>query len=447
MKETQHIEWKESWRDEYLKWICGFANAEGGILVIGRNDKGVITGLPEAAKLLGEIPNKVRDVLGIMVKVNLRVGAGKEYLEIVVEPYPYPVSYKGEYHCRSGSTKQELKGAALDKFLLRKQGRHWDGVPVPVVRARDLSRAAVEAFRKRARAGQRLEAGILRESASRLMEKLHLLDGPYLKRAAVLLFHADPERFVTGAFVKLGFFRTNADLLFHDEVHGDLFTQVEKTTDLLLTKYLKAGLSYEGLQRVERYPVPEAALREAVLNAVIHKDYASAIPIQISVYADRLQFWNPGQLPPGWTVEKLKGKHSSQPFNPDVANAFFRVGLIEAWGRGIERMLEACREAGFAEPTFQYEASGLWVNFAFPKEVVPAKVVGAGEKAREKAREKTSEKILRLVRENPQVSADELADALGITRKGVEWQIGRMKKQGLLKRVGPDRGGHWEVPK
>jgi ATP-dependent DNA helicase RecG len=122
--EHQHVEWKESWRDEYLKWICGFANADGGVLVIGRNDKGVVVG----SRLLVDIPNKVRDILGIMVDVNLRKEVGEEFLEIRVEPYPYPVSYRGEYHFRSGSTKQELKGAALDKFLLRKQGRTWDGV-------------------------------------------------------------------------------------------------------------------------------------------------------------------------------------------------------------------------------------------------------------------------------------------------------------------------------
>ncbi|MFH1124164.1 MAG: ATP-binding protein, partial [Pseudomonadota bacterium] len=93
MKESQHIEYKESWRDEFLKWISGFANADGGVLHIGRNDKGVVRGLPTAAKLLEDIPNKVRDILGIMVQVNLREQAGKEYLEIAVEPYPYPVSY------------------------------------------------------------------------------------------------------------------------------------------------------------------------------------------------------------------------------------------------------------------------------------------------------------------------------------------------------------------
>ena len=136
MKEHQHIEWKEIWRDEYLKWISGFANAEGGTLVIGRNDKGNVVGVADAKKLLVDLPNKLRDILGILVAVNLKRSAGKEMIEIVVEPYPYPVSYKGEYHVRSGSTKQELKGAALDQFLLKKRGLHWDGEPVPHVAAR-----------------------------------------------------------------------------------------------------------------------------------------------------------------------------------------------------------------------------------------------------------------------------------------------------------------------
>lgn len=139
MTENQSIEWKETWRDEYLKWVCGFANAGGGILVIGKSNKGIPVGVSGAAKLLEDIPNKVRDVLGILVDVNLRNEAGADLVEIVVEPYPYPISYKGEYHYRSGSTKQELKGAALDRFLLRKQGRHWDGVPVPSVSARPIS--------------------------------------------------------------------------------------------------------------------------------------------------------------------------------------------------------------------------------------------------------------------------------------------------------------------
>ena len=363
--ENQHVEWKESWRDEYLKWVCGFADAEGGTLVIGRNDSGAVVGVKGARKLLEDLPNKVRDVLGIMVDVNLRTDAGRVYLEMAVAAYPNPISVRGEYYYRSGSTNQALKGAALDRFLLRKQGRHWDGVPVPHVAPKDLDTRVLARFRQLAARSKRLSAEMLQEPDAALIDKLHLKEGTYLKRAAVLLFHPDPERLVTGAFVKVGFFANNADLLYHDEIHGDLFTQVDKTLDLLLSKYLRAMISYDGVQRVETYPVPEPALREALLNAIAHKDYASGAPIQISVYQDKLMLWNPGQLPPDWTVARLTEKHSSQPWNPDVANAFFRAGMIESWGRGIERMLAECEAAGFPAPQLRYEQTGLWVTFDY----------------------------------------------------------------------------------
>ena len=122
MKESQHTEWKESWRDDHLRSLCGFANAEGGVLVVGRDDKGKILGIPDARRLLEELPNKIRDLLGIMVDVNLRRAAGREYIELATPAYPSPISYRGHYYQRSGSTLQELKGAALDRFLLRKQG-------------------------------------------------------------------------------------------------------------------------------------------------------------------------------------------------------------------------------------------------------------------------------------------------------------------------------------
>jgi len=272
MKEHQHTEWKESWRDEYLRWICGFANAEGGVLVIGRNDKGVVVGVPNAAKLLRDIPNKVRDILGIMVGVNLREDAGKEYLEIVVDPYPSPISYKGEYHIRSGSTKQELKGAALDKFLLRKQGMHWDGVPLPGFTPVQCNISAVQHFKDKGLQCGRLDASVSQDSLEDILEKLQLTEAPYLKRSAALIFSENPEKYFTGAYIKVGFFVTDDDLLYQDMIRGSLFDQVGKTLDLIYFKYLKASIRYEGIQRVESYPFPRAAMREALLNAVVHKD-------------------------------------------------------------------------------------------------------------------------------------------------------------------------------
>jgi ATP-dependent DNA helicase RecG len=347
--------------------------------------------------------------------------------------------------CRILSTsKQKLKGAALDRFLLRKYGRSWDSVPIPHVAQSQLSKPAIQKFRKLSKASQRIDPTVLKEPLTGLLDKLNLLDGPYLKRAAALLFLPEPDRVITGAYVKIGFFRTNTDLLYQDEVHGDLFSQVEKTVELLQTKYLRAGISYQGLQRMERFPIPEAALREAILNAIIHKDYATGIPIQISVYDSKLMIWNNGALPEHWNLKKLLGKHSSQPYNPEIANTFFRAGHIESWGRGIERIFEACKVHGSPKPKFKAESIGLWTVFGFGEEVVRT-TQETREESREKTGVKTREKILTSIMADPSITTASLARLLDITAKGVEWQMKRLKAEGMIERIGPDKGGHWVV--
>jgi len=443
-----------------MRSICAFANADGGLLVVGRNDRGEVVGVRDAAKLLVDIPNKVRDLLGIMVDANLSVVDGKEIIEIAVEPYPYPVSYRGEYHYRSGSTKQELRGAALDRFLLRKQGRHWDGVPMPHVAMVELSQVALDAFSSNGLASQRMAPAASGDSGGGLLDCLHLLEGAHLKRAAVLLFHPDPERYVTGAYVKMGYFESDADIRYQDEVHGDLFAQTTRTVELLLTRYLRPAITYAGLRRVQTSPVPDAALREAVLNALVHKDYASGFPVQISVYTDKAMIWNPGRLPDGWTVERLLQKHASCPHNPDIANAFFRAGLIEAWGRGIERMREACAQAEMPEPEFGADPSGIWLTLRFS---TPYMVAGSGrstharhddqEDDQENDQENGQEtgsglvrlRILRLLRAEPTMTRRELAERLGAGAGSIRHHIARLRSEGMIRHTGPNKRGRWEV--
>ena len=433
MKESQNIEWKESWRDEYIKWICGFANAAGGTLVIGKNDKGVVTGVGNVKKLLADIPNKVRDILGIIVDVNLKTDKGKDFLEIIVEPYPYPVSYKGEYHYRTGSTKQELKGAALDKFLMAKQGKKWDGVPVPYVGIDDLDSRAFELFREKAAKKKRIEVGIIDEDDNGLIEKLHLIDGDYLKRAAILLFHSDPEKYITGSYIKIGYFKTDSELIYQDRIAGNIIEQVDKCIDLIFTKYLKAYISYDGIQRVESFPVSQLAFREALINAVVHKDYGELTPIQISVYDDKLLIWNVGELPEDWTVETLKQKHSSKPYNPAIANVFFITGFIESWGRGIEKIIKESESFNKITPNFKFD-NGLWVEFNYNK-------VGNRVGKNLSYNQMT---ILENMITDPKISAKKLSDIIGISMRKTEENIAKLKEMQIIERVGGTRG-HWEV--
>jgi len=438
--ENQNIEYKENWRDEYIKWICGFANASGGKIYLGINDKGDVTGLEDVKRLMEDIPNKTKDVLGILVDVNLKTKSKKNYLEIIVEAYPYPVSYKGQYHYRSGSTKQELKGAALDKFILKKQGKHWDTVPQPNLTLKELSKDAISYFKSKATNTQRVSLEVLKEKTEILLEKLHLkTDIGYFKRATILLFHPDPEKYITGSYIKIGFFNTDDDLAFQDEVHGHLFEQMEKTMDLLLTKYLKANIDYEGLSRTEKYPIPVAALREALLNAIVHKDYSSGNPIQISVYANKMILWNEGQLPDDWTVERLKTKHPSQPFNPDVANGFFRAGLIEAWGRGTIKIINECKRINATLPVFKYDLSGFIIEFGYPSKQGPTM-----SNKSTTTTQSTGTKILEFIIANNNITIAELSQKTNLSPKTIERHLQKLQAENKVSRVGSKKSGSWK---
>ena len=460
MKESQHTEWKQNWHDKYLRWICGFANAEGGVLVIGRNNEGEAVGVKDSENLLEVLPNKIRDSLGIVVAVDLVTEAGKELIEIRVEPYPSPISYKGEYHFRSGSTKQELKGAALQRFLMRKQGRHWDDSPVPGFNAKDCGQEALQLFKVRAAESGRISKDALQDKTDTLLENLQLKEGRYFKRAASLLFSDDPERYVSGAYIKIGFFVTDDDLRYQDEIRGNLFSQAEKTLEILFSKYLKAYINYEGIQRLERFLFPYLAVREALLNAVVHKDYGSGIPIQISVYDDKIVLWNSGQLPEDWTLERLMGKHPSVPCNPLIAGAFFRAGYIESWGRGIEKINRECREHGIDPPLYDTGLSGLMLTFqANPVHlpVVPH-TIGAEEGPEKtlvetrvqklvETRVETPDRIIELFQAHPHLTLTEVAAQIGKSVSAVERASAKLTSEGRLRRVGPRKGGHWEVLK
>ncbi len=362
MPEQQNIEWKERWKDEYLKWICGFANANGGKLFIGKNDNGEVIGVDNYQKLMGDIPNKIQNYLGIICNVNLHHENDKYFIEIETEPYPYPISYKGQYHYRSGSTKQELKGIALDKFLLNKQGKCWDSVPVPNVTIKDLKQETLQLFRRKAFNSKRVNEEVLNDNDKTLIENLDLNENEYLKRAAILLFYPKPEKFITGAYIKIGYFETDDNLRFQNEVHGNLFEQIEQALDLIKNKYLKAYIRYDGIDRIEEYIFPEPVIREALLNAVCHKDYSSNTPIQIRIFENKIIIWNTGQLPDNWTIDRLTIPHPSKPFNPDIANAFFRAGYVEAWGRGTTNMINECKRKGVLPPRFIYDFSGFVVE-------------------------------------------------------------------------------------
>lgn len=363
--ESQNIEHKESWRDEYLKWICGYANAQGGRIYIGVDDDKRVIGLDEKtrAKLMEDIPNKVRDVLGIVVDVNLMEEEGKEIIEIVVEPQSVPISYRGQYHYRAGSTKQEMKGVALQQFILKKMGKQWDDVWHESATMECIDEKAVSYFVKKGIKAKRLSEDVLGDTPQEVLENLHLIsDDGKLKNAALLMFAKDPLKWFTAVQFKIGRFGVDeADLMFEDVVEGNILQMADRVLEVLKSKYLTSPIHYEGMQRKEPLEIPEIALRELLYNAIIHKRYGGAA-IQMRVFADRIELWNEGELPEGYTVEMLWKKHSSRPRNHNIAEVFHKAGFIESWGRGFKKIREGFEGAGMKLPVCEPHCGGMLVT-------------------------------------------------------------------------------------
>jgi ATP-dependent DNA helicase RecG len=248
---------------------------------------------------------------------------------------------------------------------------------------------------------------------------------------------------MTGAFVKIGMFANDKDLLYQHEVHCPLIMMPDRVMEVLYLNYFKGAISYEGIQRIETYPVPHSACREAITNAICHRDYSTGVPIQIKVFPNRVIIYNDGRLPENWSVKELLTTHRSEPHNPMIANAFFRAGMIESWGRGIESITDACKEAGLKKPSFEFKY-GREFLVTFFSDVAITKSITKSITKTENLNE-AQERIISLMSANPYITTKALAAELGIAERNVKNHIKTLKNIGMIGRIGAARGGHWVV--
>lgn len=462
--ESQNIEYKESWRDDYLKWICGFANAQGGKIYIGVNDDREVVGVDDSKKLMEDIPNKIVNQLGIVCDVNLLQESEKDYIEIVVQPSPMPISFHGKYHYRSGSTKQELNGASLQQFILRKMGRSWDEYPRDSTTLDAIDRSSIDYFIEKGIASGRIDIDERNATTEQVLENLNLIDeNGYLKNAALLLFAKKPQKFFSGVAFKIGKFgRDESELIVQDVVEGNLIEMPNKVIKLLKTFYLKAYIRYENMQRKEILEIPEDALREIIYNSVAHKDYTGA-DIQMRIYDDHIELWNEGELPEGYTQDTLFQKHSSKPRNKNIATAFFKAGYVEAWGRGYKKVKEALESVNLPFPKVENFCGGTLVTIQRPmgnsyeneqmsentdsnvvKDVVKDVVKGIEMELSERQLS-----IIALLALNPTITIPEMSEKMSgknsFTTRTIQRDIAYLQNHDIIKREGGRKEGRWVV--
>ncbi|UUX93144.1 ATP-binding protein [Methanoplanus endosymbiosus] len=397
------------------------------------------------------------------------------------------------------STASELLAgvyAALVDYLADKQlirSGPFDASPCMKADISDLDSERIEWFIRTARSGRHFPlSGDV--SVSELLKHLNLMDGDYLTNAAVLLFGKKPQRFLISSEIKCARFHgteVRKPIPSYQVYKGTVFELVDQAVDFVLSKIdLYVGTRENGSQAPVRYEIPKEVVAEAIVNAVAHRDYASNGSVQVMLFSDRLEIWNPGALPPSLTLEKLRVAHGSVPENPLLAEPMYLTKYIERMGTGTGDMIRRCIEAGLPEPEFTVTDGFRTVIHMVKAEEKPSEKTESTREKTESTREKTEstreetestrektestrektestreetestrdktestrdkteetrEKIITLISENPFVTMDEMAQKTGISSKGVEWQIKQLKNSGRIKRSGPKKGGHWEI--
>ena len=450
-RECQNVEYKSSWHDKYLEWICGFANAQGAVMYFGVDDDHKVVGLEHVDKLMEDIPNKIVTTMGIVVDVNLHESDGLEYIEVVIEPSNIPINYRGKYYYRSGSTMQELRGPALQQFVLKKMGRSWDDVTNDRATLDDIDRNAIDYFLRKGINAQRIPEDQREASTQDVLTNLHLIDeNGHLKNAALLLFGKDPLKFFTNVRFKIGRFGVDeADLLIQDVVEGNIIQMADRVVDLLKARYLVSPISFVGMNRVETLEIPIEALREILYNAITHKDYTGA-DIQMHVYNDHVEIWNQGDLPEGYDEKVLYGKHSSMPRNSNIADTMFKAGFIDTWGRGYKKIREGFTKAGLAIPTVTSHCGGTLVSFQRGFDVVTGKKITSSNVISDVSSSVGSlsvlqlsdrqKKICELILKDSFISAQQMSVVLSVVKRTVERDL-----EGVLVREGNTSAGRWII--
>lgn len=360
--ESETLEFKESFSRECLETLSAFANTRGGILLVGVHDKADVTGAPTDARELKNIANQIVQGTGLQPSIqSSSVGKKKIICIQVAESKIKPVQYHGRAYKRVGSTTRQMSMDELTRAVLARSGTTWDSLPERGASLDDISTRAVKMFMSLANETGRREIS-KKSTVAQVLQKLHLMRHGQLTRAAVLLFAKDPQKFYSQAVVRVGRFRSETIIVDDRMMSGTLFEQVAETLQYFRDKLETAFKMTGRPQREVIWEYPLEALREAVINAVCHRDYAGTAQIQIRLYDDRLSVWNPGGLPDELTISDLYKEHASIPHNSLIAEIFYYSDLIEQWGSGVAKIMSEAKSAGLPKPVFE-EKAGFCVVF------------------------------------------------------------------------------------
>jgi len=377
IKESEIIELKQSvgeWK-EIVETACAFANTLGGKIYVGIADSGKVIGTSIGKGTIEDIRNKIINNTEPRIYPSIETDTIENKTIIIIEikalANKFVLAFGRPYKRFGKSTirisKDEYEKAIIQKYI---EEIRFDIQTCAGASMKDIDKKNIKNFLIKAKDERRLDMPENLPPKETLM-RLKLIEDNQVTNAAILLFGRNPQDYFLQSEIKCVRFKGQnvADTIIDMRNSGG--TVIEQVIDTEKFIYdhisLNSWIEEGKIERQEKWEYPPKAIREALANAIAHRDYRSSSFAQIRIFDDRIEFWNPGVLPGGWTVETLKKKHESRPFNPLIARSFFQIKYIEEVGTGTNKIIEWCKEWELPEPDFEFNGSSIIVTMRITK--------------------------------------------------------------------------------
>ncbi len=434
--ETDILEFKALPNKSFFTTFSAFSNTKGGIVLLGVNKKGIPVGIKATSNFLEDLTNRIVNKLSIYPEIEVIEIEEKRIIAFRVIHSSYLVSYEGRYYERVGNTTREMNQEKLKALLLR--SNPWDSI-VGDFSWEEIDTDTVRNFIQRAVKNNRLIDVSLNEPIEVILEKLELLVDGKLTNGAILLFSKNPQRHFINLCIRIGRFKTEITIIDDKWIKGNLMQQFEESLKII-KQLINVRYEIKGIEREDVWDYPLPAIREALLNALTHRDYFNiANFIVIKVYNDHIWFSNPGGLPEGITIEQLKKPHQSYLRNPLIAKILYLAGYIEQYGSGTMRMVKWLKEYRLPEPEYKEEFGGFSTYFY--------KDIYTEEDLRKKGLNLRQIKAAMFVKENGKITNKEYQELCKVQKRQSTDDLKKLEEKEIFNRIGTTGKGTYYVLK
>jgi ATP-dependent DNA helicase RecG len=439
--ESETVEFKASFDKEILETSAAFANTKGGVILIGVSDRGDIKGVQIGKETLKDWSNQISQSTEPRIIPEIELGEidRKNLAAIWIKEFPIkPVSVKGRCFRRVGNSNRVMQTHEIAEMHFQSTGMSWDKLPAMDASIGDIDLEKVKRYIESAKDAKRREIGS-GEKFLQVLEKLELIKDGKATWAATLLFHKYPQHFLSQAVIHCGKFKERTIVIDDRMIEGTVIEQIEEAMDFIRKNVNVRFVMTGKPAREEVWDYPLEALREAVINAICHRDYTIPSNTEVRIYDNELIVWNPGGLPLGLTLEDLYRLHPSVLRNKGIGGIFYDMGLIEQWGSGIDKMRKACQKAGIPEPKFE-EHQGFRVIFRkdiYTEEYLQK--IGLNER---------QIKAVMYVKAKGKITNQEFQKLLNVSKRTVTNDLEDLVKRQLFEKVGTrGRGTFYKLKK